>query len=98
MFFVRPEAESDIAEAHAWYEAREPGLGFEFVAELDAAFELIEANATMYQTVHRNVRRALTRRFPYGVFYILESENIVVIAVLHSARSPRLLRKRAKGR
>ena len=47
MLFIRPEAERDIAEAYEWYEGREPDLGSEFLAEVDAAFSLIETNATM---------------------------------------------------
>jgi len=98
MLFIRPEAERDIAEAYEWYEGREPDLGSEFLAEVDAAFSPIETNATMYHEVHRDVRRVLTRRFPYSVFYVLDSGDVVVIAVLHAARSPKVLKKRTKHR
>jgi hypothetical protein len=30
----RPEVEADVAEAAAWYEARQTGLGAEFVEEI----------------------------------------------------------------
>jgi len=98
MLFIRPEAERDLAEAYEWYEAREPGLGSDFLAEVDAVFEHIETNPAMFQEAHGKVRRALTKRFPYGVFYLVDSEDLVVIGVLHTARNPRLVRKRTKSR
>ncbi len=33
---VAPEAEQDVAEAHAWYEGRRIGLGEEFLSCVDA--------------------------------------------------------------
>ena len=37
---------------------------------------------------HRQFRRALLRRFPYGVFYAVEADEIVILAVLHLAQDP----------
>lgn len=62
---VLPEAEADITQAFDWYEARVPGLGSEFLLVLDAAFSSILRNHLMYPEVHKTVRRALTRRFPF---------------------------------
>jgi hypothetical protein len=31
---VRPEAEADIGDAYAWYEAQQAGLGDRFLAEM----------------------------------------------------------------
>jgi toxin ParE1/3/4 len=66
---VRPEAESEFVEAAEWYEARSPGLGAEFLRALDATIAGIERNRFVQATVFGEVRRALMRRFPYGVFY-----------------------------
>ena len=45
-----------------------------------------------YPAGYRNTRRALIRRFPYGVVYlpIPEQDTIVVLAVLHCGRDPKL--------
>jgi len=37
-----------------------------------------------------NIRRALLRRFPYGVSCIAEADEIVVLGVMHSARDPKI--------
>ena len=87
---IRPEAEADIADAFDWYEARVRGLGSEFLLVLDAVFNLIIRNHLIYPIIHRNVRRALTRRFPYAVFFVVEENRIVVLSVFHVKRSPRV--------
>jgi toxin ParE1/3/4 len=43
----------------------------------------------MHPEVRPGVRRALLRRFPYGVFFAAGDVAITVLAVLHHRRSPR---------
>jgi plasmid stabilization system protein ParE len=61
---------------------------------LDAALLAIEKRPLAYQEVEGEVRRALTRRFPYGVFCVVEPQRIVVLAVLHTARDPQVWKAR----
>ncbi len=85
---VRPEAERDMAEAFDWYENRVSGLGVEFLDRIDVIFQAIARNPRQFRVVYRNVRRALTRHFPYGVFYLENDTSITVLAVFHSRRDP----------
>ena len=91
---LRPEANEDLSEAYRWYEDKRHGLGEEFLLVVDAAIEKIRRSPDAYPIVYRNVRRVLTRRFPYGIFYIVEPERIVILAVFHGHRDPRVLRRR----
>jgi plasmid stabilization system protein ParE len=91
---VRPEARRELYEAFHWYEDRRAGLGEDLLLVVDAAIEQIRRAPETYPVVHRNVRRVLTKRFPYGVFYVVEPERIVVLAIFHGRRDPRILRKR----
>jgi toxin ParE1/3/4 len=68
---VRPEAEADISEAFRWYEDRSQELGFEFRRVLDVCVLSVQRNPFAFPAVHGEVRRALLRRFPYGIFYTL---------------------------
>jgi toxin ParE1/3/4 len=95
--FVRPEAVADLQEAFEWYEKRAPGLGAQLVGELDRALASIAANPLAFSKIHRAMRRTLLRRFPYGVFYLVEDDRIVVLAILHTARHPRLAHRRDGG-
>jgi toxin ParE1/3/4 len=36
---VLPEAETEMAEAYDWYEARSPGLGLDFLLSVDAVLQ-----------------------------------------------------------
>ena len=83
---VRGRAKADIRRAAKWYEKQREGLGKQFVAEVDAALERIEANPEQYQILHRDIRHAITRLFPYGVFFRIRGNKISVFAVVHLHR------------
>lgn len=91
---IRPEAEADIAQAFDWYEARVAGLGSEFLLVLDAALSSILRNPSSYSVVYKNVHRALTRRFPFAIFFIVQESRIVVLSVFHVKRNPQEWKKR----
>jgi len=86
---IRPEAEAEMADAFDWYEDRVPGLGADFMLCLDAVFSAIVRSPQTFPRVHRIVRRALTRRFPYEVFFVEDTERIVVLSVFHAKRNPK---------
>ena len=92
---VRPEAEEDIKEAFQYYEECSEGLGSDFLLSVDAIFSLIQRNPEICQKVHKDIRRGLLQRFPYGVFYLAEKERIVVIGVMHCKRTPKRWQERA---
>jgi hypothetical protein len=61
---VRPEAEAELAEAFNWYERQVAGLGSRLLLSVDAAINSIQRDPLQYPILYKNVRRALTRRFP----------------------------------
>ena len=85
---LRPEAEADIEDAARWYEERRKGLGDEFLDEILRTLGALGENPDLYVRVHGQVRRAVIHRFPFGVFYIVEDNNAVVVAVMHASRDP----------
>ena len=91
---IRPEAEADLTDAFDWYEERVQGLGSEFLLCVDAVFSAIARNPQQYPRVHRAVRRALTRRFPYEVLFVEDKARVVVLAVFHAKRNPERWRER----
>lgn len=86
---LREEADEDLAAAASWYEQQRTGLGHEFLDEVLSAFQLITRQPLIYPIVHRNTRRVLMRRFPFGIYYRVESAHVVVLAVMHGSRHPR---------
>ena len=92
---VRPEAEAEITEAFRWYEEKSEGLGSEFMRALEASLSLIQRNPASYALIHKQMRRAVLRRFPYSVIYIFENNTVVVLACFHASRNPKQWRNRS---
>ena len=83
-----PGANHDIEVAFEWYENERRGLGAEFLDELRAAYDRIVEGPLKYQELRSGIQRALVRRFPYLVYFAIEGDVIVVVAVLHAGRDP----------
>ncbi len=94
-FRLQSGAEGDLADALLWYEDQAAGLGVEFFRAVEARFAAIQRNPELYPVVYRGVRRALVRRFPYSIYYRVESGSITVLACLHSRSHPRHWESRA---
>jgi plasmid stabilization system protein ParE len=93
--YVRPEAEKDLKNAAEWYERRSDGLGDKFLDEVQIVFETLLEHPEIYPLVHRNTHRAVMNRFPFGIFYRIKEETIVVLTVMHGSRHPRRWQFRA---
>lgn len=91
----RAEARDEIDAAYAWYEQQRPGLGDKFLAALHKTVERIEGNPEMYGVAYRKIRGAPVRRYPYVVYYKIEEERILVVAVQYGGRNPSVWRGRA---
>jgi toxin ParE1/3/4 len=97
-FVVRklPLAEQDALDAAIWYEQRQPGLGEEFLDEVDRAVRALGESAMHHRIRFADVRRAPIRRFKfYGIYYIVRDEEIWILAIFHGRRHPRALQERA---
>lgn len=80
---------SELREAAAWYGLQRPGLGVAFLGALEATLQDLRTRPESFGLVAAEVRRALLDRFPYGVFFAIEPESVVVLAILHTRRDPR---------
>ncbi len=70
----KPIVDADVEAAFQWYEGEEEGLGYEFLDELRAAYQRIEDGPLKYQVLRSGIRRAMTRRFPYAIYFSVEGE------------------------
>jgi plasmid stabilization system protein ParE len=93
---VRPAAAADIEDAYRWYESRRPGLGEEFLLALNSTRDRVLEHPEAYPVLHRTTRRALIpQRFPYGLFYRIYGDTIVIVACMHAKRDPRRWQRRS---
>jgi hypothetical protein len=91
---VGPEAEAEIAAAQDWYDERIPGLGAEFIAVVKRLIATIAENPFQFQIVWKNYRRAVLRRFPYLVIYVVSDHAVRVIACIHGERDAEVWQER----
>jgi toxin ParE1/3/4 len=87
---VLPEAEEELHQATLWYEARNRGLGVEFMGVVEAALERVAENPEAFAQwrMDPRYRRHVIRRFPYSIFYEIRPDHIEIVAVAHAKREP----------
>lgn len=86
----RRRVQHDLAAAFDWYEEQRIRLGEEFLSAVQSTFRTIELYPEIFESIHGEARRAIVPRFPFAVFYVVESRRTVVLRVLHTARNPAL--------
>ncbi len=91
---VLRRAAKDIADAAVWYEDQLAGLGGEFNTAVKAAFRRIETGPARYPFAYGAYRRAILPRFPYTIYYRVLGADVVIYAVMHHSRDPKVLRGR----
>jgi plasmid stabilization system protein ParE len=91
---LRPAAQSDIDAAAEWYARERLDLGLDFASEIVLCFARVVEAPESFQIVHRDLRRAFVRRFPYCVFFRVETDELIVVAVTHGARRPATWKRR----
>ncbi|MDB4290003.1 type II toxin-antitoxin system RelE/ParE family toxin [Flavobacteriaceae bacterium] len=93
-FYTRPLAQQDIQEVIDYYDELSPKLADSFLAELEQCYNKIKQAPEGYQKRLGNIRAAFLKKFPFGVYYKIYGEKIVVIAILHTSRNPSIWKKR----
>ena len=91
---VRPAAAADIEVAFRWYEDQREGLGEEFLGEVQRTLAHVDSHPKLNPIIHRETRRAFVHRFPYGIFYCLFGDDVVVVACLHARQDPMVWKTR----
>ena len=95
-FIVRPLAEADLEDAARWYGEERAHLAERFLSDVDQTFARVRERPLQFPTVGGDVRRALLHTFPYAVYFRASNDGVVVLAVLHLRRDPRVWRGRAR--
>jgi len=81
-------AKADVETAFAWYEKQRKGLGLEFLNCVEARFESLLAYPQSCENIYADFKRATIRRFPFSIFYTVESDKIIVHAVFDNRQDP----------
>jgi plasmid stabilization system protein ParE len=93
---ISEEAQAELKEARARYEAERAGLGDQYLDEMEALVAHIGEKPLHFQKVPRTkARRALGSRFPYQIVFFVLADRVRIIAVAHQHRKPRYWRGRS---
>lgn len=87
---IKPRAVVMMQEGYWWYEEQRQGLGEEFLAELDDLYLKLQSHPEYFSKIKKNFRQAALKRFPYVVVYEIIRTEVVVFAVFHTKRNPKL--------
>ncbi len=89
-----PAADEEFRAAASYYESRVPGLGEEFIAEVERTCTLLEEYPDLGPGLDPLHRRHSLRRFPFALIYRIDGSELRIVAVAHESRRPGYWRSR----
>ena len=90
---ILTSAITDHSDGFDFYENKLIGLGSYFLETLFSDIDSLKIYAGVHEKVY-GYYRLLSKRFPYAVYYSLESKTIFVNAVLDCRRNPDWIKTR----
>ena len=87
-YVFHPEALAEYAEAVQYYAEQRYEVAQMFINAIEDAVYRIRESPTRWAIVDEDVRRCLTRKFPYSILYTIEQDYILILAVTHCSREP----------
>ena len=91
-FVILPSARDDLSDGFQFYEAIEQGLGNYFLESLFSDIDSLRLYVGIHLKVH-GFHRLLSQRFPYAVYYDMDSQTVRIWAVLDCRRDPRAIQQ-----
>lgn len=90
----RPLAQNDIQQIIDYYDEISPKLSMYFLNDLEIIISHIQNAPEANLKKLNNIRVAFLKRFRYGVYFKIYKNEIVIIAILHTSRNPKIWKKR----
>lgn len=91
---IRVLAKNDIQEIVDYYDRLAPKITDKFLDDLYADLELLQGNPNLFQRKYKDTRVRYMKKFPFGVHYILKEGTVIILAVLHTSRNPKIWEER----
>lgn len=90
---ILPSARDDLSAGFAFYEDQAEGLGTLFLESLFSDIDALNLLAGVHPMVF-GLYRSLSKRFPYAIYYSIESDLVTIKGILDCRQNPRRVRKR----
>jgi toxin ParE1/3/4 len=87
-YVFHPEALAEYAESVQYYAEQRTEVAQAFINAVEDTIYRVRESPTRWAVLDEDVRRCLTRKFPYGLLYTIEQDYILILAVMHCSREP----------
>ena len=81
-------ASRDLIEGYRFYEKQQAGLGSYFLDSLYSDIDSLQLYAGIHAVFFGQYHRALSKRFPFAIYYRVSDLEVWIYAVLDCCRSP----------
>lgn len=90
-------AKNDLIEGFQFYEKQQQGLGEYFLVNLYADIESLKVFGGIHEKRYKNFQRALSKKFPYAIYYSVEEDTVKIRAIIDYRRSSSWIKKHVKN-
>jgi len=90
-------AKRDLIDGFHFYEDKEKGLGNYFLVSLYSDIESLKVFGGTHRKAYRGFHRALSKRFPFAIYYTVEMDIVRIRAVVDCRKRPSWIRRHVKG-
>lgn len=86
-------AQDDLVDGYYFYESQEAGLGGYFIDALYSDIDSLQIFGGIHRKAYKNLHRSLSKRFPFAIYYSVESEVVRVRSVVDCRKNPSWIRR-----
>ena len=96
-FRLHPQANEDLANAYAWYEDKQVGLGERFLEKVHNKIGEVLQHPGWYGSKKKGYRETIiSKRFPHLIVYKINhrKKEILIGSIFHASRDPKVKYKK----
>ena len=86
-------ARDDLIEGFHFYDRKEARLGRQFLDCLYSDIESLAITGGVHRKPHRIFHRALSKKYPFAIYYTVADEMVQIRAVVDCRRRPSWIRR-----
>ncbi len=91
---ILKSATEDLVDGYYFYEKQKKGLGNYFLNELFSDIDSLKITASIHQIYYNKYHRLLSKKFPFAIYYRVQSDTALIYAVLDCRRDPAWIRNK----
>jgi toxin ParE1/3/4 len=87
-------ADEDLQAAFEWASRNREGRGQEFLDDVDRRLDQLRQFPRIGKAYRGRYRRLLVPKYPFGIFYVVETGRIVIHAIMDLRQDPKSIERR----